>query len=62
MSFAPKNYLYNLNNVLFNSGYCKFIFARRGAIDINPIRATDISLLPKSLIDPGQYSPRTPMQ
>lgn len=37
-------------------------FARRGAIDINPIRATDINLLPKSLIDPGQYSPRTPMQ
>lgn len=38
------------------------LFTRRGAIDINPVRATEPSLIPDSLINAELHSPRTPMQ
>lgn len=61
--FCAEKFLLDLKKCPFlRQATVTLLFARRGAIDINPIRTTDITLLPKSLIDHRQYSPRTPMQ
>lgn len=38
------------------------LFARRGAIDINPVRSTHPELIPPLLTDVRQYTPKTPIQ